>query len=488
MKPETSLSRRVAKGGSWVFALRVLENGLKFIKLVIVARLLAPQDFGLFGIALLAMSALETFSQTGFQAALVQKKGDITPYLDNAWTVSIMRGLFLFCILFFGAPYIALFFNNPKAAPIIQVIGASLLVGGLTNSGIVYFQKELEFNKQFFYRLSTTIVDFAVVLIAGLILRNVWALVFGLLAGSLAGVIASYIIHPYRPRIRLDFTKARELFGFGRWVFGSAVLVFLVTQGDDAFVGKFLGATMLGFYQMAYRISNMPATEITHVISQVSFPAYAKIQAEKSRLKEAYLRILQITAFLSCLIAGLILVLAPDFTEIFLGQKWMFMVPAMQVLACAGLVRSIAATTGPLFYAVGMPRVDTRWQFIRLLVMAVLIYPCTAQGGIVGASIAVLVSIVASTVGFSYKAMAITGHRLMGFGKSVLPPLINGTIMVAAVFFLKHWIGIQGLLGFLALFTIGTTLYCVLAYLFNRRGTDDIRWLVKEGFNLATGR
>jgi lipopolysaccharide exporter len=488
VKPESSLSQRVAKGGLWVFILRVMENVLKLLRLVIVARILAPDDFGLFGIALLSMSALETFSQTGFQAALVQKKGDIAPYLDSAWTVSIIRGLFLFSILFISAPYIAIFFNNLEATSILRVIGVSLLVGGFTNSGIVYFQKELAFNKQFLYRLSTTIVDFIVVFIAALILRNVWALVFGLLAGSLAGVVASYIIHPYRPRIRLDFTRARELFGFGKWVFGSAVLVFLVTQGDDAFVGKFLGATMLGFYQMAYRISNMSATEITHVISQVSFPAYAKIQAEKPRLREAYLRILQVTAFLSCLIGGLIFILAPDFTEIFLGQKWMFIVPAMQVLACAGLVRSIAATTGPLFYAVGMPTVDTRWQFIRLLVMAVLIYPCTAQAGIVGASIAVLVSILASTVGFSYKAMTITGYRLMGFSKIVLPPLINGIIMVVAVFFLKQRIGIQGLLGFFALFTIGVTLYCILAYVFNRRGTEDIRWLVKESFNLTIGR
>jgi O-antigen/teichoic acid export membrane protein len=107
----------------WVFALRVLDKGLGLIRLVILARLLAPNDFGLFGIALLAMSALETFSQTGFQTALVQKQGDITPYLDNAWTVSVIRGTFLFIILFLSAPYIALFFNTPEASPIIQVIG-----------------------------------------------------------------------------------------------------------------------------------------------------------------------------------------------------------------------------------------------------------------------------------------------------------------------------------------------------------------------------
>ena len=124
-------------------------------------------------------------------------------------------------------------------------------------------------------------------------------------------------------------------------------------------MGKLLGVTALGFYQLAYRISNMPATEITHVISRVTFPAYSKLQDDIPKLREAYLKVLQITAFLSFPIAGLIFVLAPDFTKIFLGEKWMPMVPAMQVLVFAGLSRAIAATAGYIFYAVGKPKIDT---------------------------------------------------------------------------------------------------------------------------------
>ena len=488
MKPDLPLIQRVTKGGMWVFALRVLENALRLLKLVIVARILAPHDFGLFGIALLAMATLETFSQTGFQTALVQKKGDISSYLDTVWTVSIFRGIVLFIILFVAAPYIALFFNNPQASLIIRVVGATLCVGGFANSGIVSFQKELEFNKQFLYRFATAIVDFIVVVVVAIVYKNVWALVFGLLAGSIAGLVASYVIHPYRPHFKLDVNKTRELFGFGRWVFGSAILVFLITQGDDAFVGKFLGATMLGFYQMAYRISNMPATEITHVISQVTFPAYAKIQDDASRLRDAYMRVLKFTAFLSFPIAALIFVLAPDFTKIFLGEKWMPMVPAMQVLACEGLVRSIAATTGPLFYASGRPGVDTRWQMIRLFVMALLIYPFTMKWGILGASIVVLVSIVISTVGFSYKAMTITGCTFKNFSKALFFPLLNGIIVVVAVFLFKKSADLDGILGFFALMGTGLIMYLGLTYLADRSLTYNIQLLIKGGFNSVIGR
>ena len=388
-KPGEGLSQRVVRGGLWVFSLRISERAFSLIRLIILARILAPRDFGLMGIALLTMATLDTFSQTGFQVALVQKKDNVYAYLDAAWTVLILRGFLLFAILFFIAPHAAIFFKAPQAKLIIQVIGFSVLLQAFTNIGVVYFQKELEFNKQFVYQLSGTLADFAVAISAVLILRSVWALVFGLLAGSTARFITSYLIHSYRPHFTSDLRKVKELFGFGKWILGSSILIFLITQGDDIFVGKLLGITMLGFYQMAYRISNMPATEITHVISQVTFPAYSKLQDNLPKLREAYLRTLQLTAFLSFPIAGLIFVLAPDFTKIFLGEKWMPMVPAMQILAIFGVLRALNATTGPIFQAVGKPSILTKVSLIQLIFLAAIIYPFMTSGELIGVSWAV---------------------------------------------------------------------------------------------------
>jgi O-antigen/teichoic acid export membrane protein len=482
MKAKISLFQRVTKAGLWVFALRMLENVLRFARLVIVARLLAPHDFGVFGIALLAMSALETFSQTGFQAALVQKKGDVAPYLNNAWTVSIIRGISLFGILFLGAPYIAFFFNNLEATPVIRVIGASLLVGGFTNSGIVYFQKELEFGKQSLYRLSMTIADFVVVFIAALILRNVWALVYGLLAGSFAGVAASYVIHPYRPHLILDMAKTRELFGFGRWVLGSAVLVFLITQGDDAFVGKFLGVTMLGFYQMAYRISNIPATEITHVISQVTFPAYAKMQDDLSRLREAYVRVLQLTVFLSGPIAGIIFVLAPDFTGIFLGEQWLPMVPTMQVLVLWGFIRSVGATTGPIFSAIGKPEISTKLQFLLLILLGIIIYPFSMTWGIFGTSLAVLLATLVPNAVALYNVERTLQCKTSNFGRIIIFPVINTCLLILFVRLLTNcWKSINA--GNVLLSVIlSLILYCCLIYVSDKIFKYNFLSNVKKSF------
>ena len=135
-----SLAKKVIRGGLWVVALRIINRGLGFVRTIILARLLAPEDFGLLGIAMLAVATLETFSQTGFHQALIQKKENVESYLDTAWTISVIRGIILFGILFFTAPTVAKFFSSPLASLVIRVIAISTLLTGFRNIGIVFFQ------------------------------------------------------------------------------------------------------------------------------------------------------------------------------------------------------------------------------------------------------------------------------------------------------------------------------------------------------------
>lgn len=461
-----SLSHRAIRGGFWVFSLRITERFFYIARLIILARILEPKDFGMLGIAMLTLMTLENFSQTGFEAAIIQKKDGIDTYLDSAWTMGIIRGVILFTVIWFAAPYVALFFEAIKATSIIRVLGLSFFIKSFTNIGVIYFKKELEFNKQYIYQLSGVLVDFSVALLLALMLKSVWALVFGILAGNLVRLVSSYFMHSYRPRLNVDIAKIIELFRYGKWVLGSSILVFLVTQGDDILVGKMLGVTFLGFYQMAYRISNMPTTEITHVISQVTFPAFSKLQDNLSNLKIAYLKVLQLTTFLSFPLSGLILVLAPDFTTIFLGEKWLPMVPALQILVLAGLTRSVAASSGFLLYAIGKPKIDTILQVIRLIVLVIFIYPFTAQWGITGSSFAVLFSVFIVCIGFSAMAIKTTKCGLLDYSRIIIVPLINSIIALLSILLLKTFL-IEGIYTLLFLPAAGLLIYFVITYLFD---------------------
>ena len=465
MGPKSSLSQKVARGGLWVFTLKIIEKIFGFTRLIILARLLAPNDFGLVGIALLTLSILETFSETGFQTALIQKKGDISAYLNTAWTASILRGIILFIVIFFSAPYVSLFFKSAEASSVLKVLGLSILLRGFTNSGVVYFQKELQFNRQFVYGLIVTVADFVVAIVAALMLKNMWALVFGYLSGNLAGVVASYVMHPYRPRIKLDLAKLKELSAFGKWVFAYSILYFVITQGDDFFVGKVLGILALGFYQMAYRIANIPATEITNVISKVIFPAYAKMQVDIPRLRESFIRVVQFIAFLSFPIAGLIFVLAPDFTKIFLGDKWMPMVQAMKVLVLWGLVRSLGTATGTLLVSIDKPAIVTKLHFATLILLGGLIYPLSLKWGILGTSLAVFFATLVPNVVTFIAVIKIIRCEINYVMKMIILPLLNTIFVVILISFVKSYCDNAGILIFISNIILGLASYCCIAYL-----------------------
>ncbi len=391
--PGESLSERVAHGGFWMFIFQMLDRTSGLIKSIILARLLAPNDFGLFGIAILALSTLDRFSLIDSHAPLIQKKEDAESYFNIAWTIQALRALALAIILAIGAPLVGSFFGEPKAIMLVRVIAAGIFVQAFENIGVVCLRKDLEFRKFFSYQFSSTIANISVSIIAAFLLRSVWALIYGFLADRLTRLIVSYLIHPYRPRFSRDLKRGKEIFDFSKFLFLQSIVVFLLTQGDDAFVGKLLGATALGFYQFAYRLSNLPATGITHLISRVTFPAYSKIQDDKEKMKEGVKRTLNFISIISFPLAAGIFILAPEFTRVFLGNKWMPMIPAMQVMCIFGAMRSIADSFEPFYKALGRPDIPVKINFTELLILAAIIYPFSKYLNIFGTSIAITLSL-----------------------------------------------------------------------------------------------
>ena len=429
-----SFSTRAVRGGFWVLAFRIISKGLGFVRMIILARLLSPEDFGLLGIALLAIATLDTFSQTGLGYALIQKQENVNLYLDTAWTVSAIRGTFLFCILFFSASPIANFFNSTEAASVIRVMAICPLLSGFKNIGVVFFQKELEFNKQFIFQFSSTLIEFIVAIYLGFILRNVWALVWGVLAANLTIFLMSYILHSYRPRIRFEKEKFNDLFGFGKWVFGSSIVIFFAAQGDDAFLGKVLGVAAFGLYQMAFNLGNYPSSEITGVISKVAFPTYAKIQSSPQKLRDIYLRTIKVVLLFSMPLTVGIVLLAPELTKILLGEKWFPIIVPLQILALSGGLRSIAGTGGALFNAIGKPVLDFKMNLIRLIVIIISIYPLTMVWGISGTSISVLLGIIAACFSWFLASLAETKTNARDYLAISFPPLLATIFMSIIVF------------------------------------------------------
>jgi O-antigen/teichoic acid export membrane protein len=441
LSPPEDLTSRTVIGGVWA----ALTNGggqvLQMINLMVLARLLSPSDFGLFGIALLAMTALKRFSRLGFDTALVQnKKDNVNAYLDTVFTLQILRGIVIAGVAFSTAPLVAAFFNEPRAELLLRVIALATLFQMFYNPGTVYFEKDLEFHKQFVFSLSGSVFQVIVSISYALVDPTVWALAAGMLASKGAQLVVSYLIHSYRPWPRFDRERAAELVGYGKWIFGSSAVSFFYSEGDDIFVGRVLGSSALGVYQLAYRLSNAPATEIAHTISRVAMPAYSKVQDDTAALREGFHRVLQFSSLASIPIGVGIFVVAPVFVPTVLGDGWGAMVRPMQVLAVFGVLRSIRTSTTPLFRAVGRPDYPAKIHALRLCVMIVTIWPLTDAFGLVGTALSVLLTSALGIPIATFLAIRIVDDDLRSLAVIVGVPALGSLLMGVSAYAVRQFV------------------------------------------------
>src|SRR5579872_3516158 len=171
----------VIKGVSWTGMLSFCTKAVGFLETIILARILAPSQFGAYGIALLALGLLETLTETGVNIVLVQEKETDT-YISSAWLVSIGRGLIITLALFFASPLIAEFFHSSESLFLLQLISLVPFLRGFINPAVVKFQKELQFSKNFWYQTVILFVDTAVSIIVTYLTKQPIGIVIGLLA------------------------------------------------------------------------------------------------------------------------------------------------------------------------------------------------------------------------------------------------------------------------------------------------------------------
>jgi PST family polysaccharide transporter/lipopolysaccharide exporter len=461
LTPTGGTAERAVKGFVWVMGQNVFGRVLQLSLLVILARFIGPTGIGLIGIALLVLSGLRKFTDIGLNAALIYDRDDnVDHYLDTVWVLEIGRGLLITVVVFLTAPLISSFFSEPNATDIIRVMSLSPLLYGLRNPGVVYFQKELEFHKQFLYQVGTQIVRFVVGIGAVLVTPTAWAYVVAFLVADAARTLFSYGIHEYRPWPRFDLDAARNLIDYGKWVTGSSIVYFLYSEGDDAFVGWLLSPAALAFYQYGYRFSNAPATEFSQVLSNVMFPALSQMQDDTDRLRNAFLETLRMTSFIAFPAALGIAAIAPSFVRAFLGEQWAPMILAMQILAIYGLLRAVGKTFSPVWRAVGRPDIATKLGVVRLVLIAILIYPLTTEFGIAGTALTVtLVSIFPLTVIDMYITKDIIDTTFLRIAYEFLYPSVASAFMFGCVWAVHLEVTTAPIIEFVLLIVVGIVTY-----------------------------
>lgn len=379
------------KGISWIGLLHLVIKGITLIRVIILARLLSPTQFGTYGVATLAFAFIEIFTETGINVFLIQVKEDINKYLDTAWIVSIARGVFIFFIVIIASSFISNFFNSPDSYLLLLMISIVPLLRGFINPAVILFQKELTFEKEFWYRFSIFAVDSLVSLGFVFITRQPSGLIFGLIAGVVVEVLLSFLLARPLPKFIFKIESVKDVLHKGKWLTVSGIFNYIFQNGDNVVVGRILGVTPLGLYQMGYRLATIPIGESVDIISQVTFPVYSKISSDFFRLKRAFLRTSFMMFLLGLPICFLLFFFAQNLVIIILGSNWLSVVPVVRVLAVFGLVQLIAVPQTTLYNAVGKQRYGTVISFVRTFVLCATIIPLVLKFGIIGAGISAVI-------------------------------------------------------------------------------------------------
>ena len=432
-----SVREKTVRSSVWISLASVFANVFDLVNSIILARLLVPEIFGLVSIVVLIRHGIDVLTRTSFKQALIYRQDNESSAADTAWILNIMRGVILFVIVFLAAPWISGFYGQPILAKAIRFIAFVFIMDGFQNVNLVLFEKSLDYKKIALSRIARSLLSCAIVLSLAFFMRSLWALLVGILFRSLYNLCVSYLIQKKKPQFHFDKKLAGELINYSKYITGAVILVFLTTRGDDAIIGKIIGMRELGFYSYAYLIANLPSTHFTNIFSEVIFPSYSTISGDRIKLKNAFLSVLKLVSHIAIPAGVGILILSKEIVLLLLGPVWEPVIEPLRILVIFGVVRSLAATTGPIFKAIGKPNIIFYVTLGKLLVILAIIFPLTITYGIVGAALAVTLPMALEQL-FLWKILSKTLNvSIPEIGNRVIFPGLTGLITAGVVISLK---------------------------------------------------
>jgi PST family polysaccharide transporter len=375
----TKTTQRITKGAGWIYTYRWLDRLLGFVSIVVLARILVPEDFGLVAIAASYVAILEGLSDFDVNKALIRARDHDRSLYDSAWTLSVLRGIVSALLMILIAPFV----GDPRMTAILYVLAVSPLLQGLSNPRFVMFERQLVYSKLAVLTLTAKIVSFSVTLYIAFVYRSYWALVLGIVAGSLTSAVLTYLLKPYRPRF--SFARFSEIFAFSGWMSLATAVTTLSMQTDRIIVGRLLGVADAGSYYMTQRVGVVPTSELISPLQRILFPTFSEITEDKKRLRSAVRESVNILGSLS-LPAGIgFALVANDFVPIVLGETWQMIVPLLVVLVPFLGFRGALSMTLPCIMALGRTRLLFKVSLVYALVHLPAFIAATALFGLTGA-------------------------------------------------------------------------------------------------------
>jgi O-antigen/teichoic acid export membrane protein len=475
-----SVGSSIISSSRWTGLSSVGTQSIKFVTSIILARLLAPQDFGLMAMALVVTGFVEIFKDLGTGSVIIQRSEISRDLLDTLFWANIVFGFLTGGGVSLCAPVIAGLYGASRLGPIFQVLGLTFVFSSCAVVKNALLHRDMRFGRLAFVEMSVVVIQGVVAVWLAVIGWGVWALVAGTIGASIASTSLLWQAVPWRPRFFFRWQDFSSVFRFSFNLTGANIFNFLINNADKVIVGRFLGATPLGYYALAQKILMTPIYLVSLSLTRVLFPGFSKIQDDNTQLQQKYLRACgAIVLIIFPALAGICILAAP-FVNVMLGAKWGPVIPLIMIMSPAGTILSLSATTGVIYLVKGRTNWMLWWAIFSgtLSIFGLII---GLRWGVVGVATGYLMALTLLTYpGFAIPLRLIS-LRLVDLLTELFPYAAGTFIMILSVLgfrFALERFGFGYLFVLFACVMVGVVVYASFVVIVRPQGLYDVRRLL----------
>lgn len=412
---KTKSIRAVMALGAGTFAGR----GLRFIRNMIIARILAPDQIGIMVIVMSLSMGLEAFTEVGVKQSVIQnKEGSNDRYLNVAWWMQVTRAICLYIIASLLAPWLSSFYDYPELSKMLRVAFIAIALRGFVSPRAAVLEKEYKFGRVVFLVQGSAVLGAIISVVMALIMRSVWALVIGFVIETAIYCIFSFVLVPFVPRFEIDRSSLVELVRYARRMFGLPVLTAVSFYAPNLILGKVVSKELTGLYGFAAMFCFIATDFYLRTIAPVLLPAFSEKQDDNRALCRGVLHtakwtsifVIPLAAFIACCSSKLLLVAY--------GPKYATMSIPLAVLCIQIVIRNQIVCLSGLYLAIGQPHLQRRFATIRALTILGLGYHSVVLYGPLGIAVVIVLSNFIVLLMQVFKAQKVIGLNISWYIRS----------------------------------------------------------------------
>ncbi len=369
----------------------------RLITSIILARILFPEDFGLYGLTLIVIRFGRRLTNFGFSTVLIQKKEIDKSEIDTVFTASFVINLTVFLVLFFGAPYFSQFVRSPQVTQLIKVISLTFILNTFIMVAESLLKRDLNFKGISIARSARSVFSYSTAIVLAILDFGVWSLILGEVFSVVVNMILVLIYARFVPRIYFKFSIFKNLYSYGMRVSFVQYLDYFINNIDYLLIGRFLGTEALGYYERAFNLMDMTRRQIGRSMNEALFSAFSRIKEDGQRVVKNLTQVLSYTSLVAYPILIGLIFLAPSLVYNMYGPKWLHTIIPLQIMCVSGLVKTIGSTFFPVIFALDFINQRIKAQVVCLVLLggSILLF---IPYGINGVAVAVVLSSIVYTL------------------------------------------------------------------------------------------